>query len=221
MTYKMNDDCLSLIAMSFHERRFMMQSYSKYTALSSTFYKQPTLELAKSLLGNMLVHESEEGITSGVIVETEAYLGEGDRAAHSYQKRRTKRTEIMFATPGHVYIYQMHTHHLINVVGGEEGNPQAVLIRAVEPLIGIELMKQRRPVAALHQLTSGPGKLTKAFGITKADYGRTFFGPPLYIAEGDKPHEVIQGKRIGIGNAGEAKDYPYRFWIRDNPYVSR
>src|SRR5699024_6419217 len=213
----------SLIALPFHERRFMMQSYSKYTALSSAFYKQPTLELAKSLLGNMLVHESEEGITSGVIVETEAYLGEGDRAAHSYQKRRTKRTEIMFAAPGHVYIYQMHTHHLINVVSGEEGNPQAVLIRAVEPLRGIELMKKRRPVEKLTNLTSGPGKLTKALGISMDDYGRTFFEPPIYIAYGShtEKERIERGPRIGIDNTGEARDYPYRFWMKGNPYVSR
>src|SRR5699024_4545843 len=196
-----------------------MQDYIEI--LSPEFYKQPTLILAKKLLGHILVHETEEGIIAGRIVETEAYLGESDQAAHSYKKRRTKRTEIMFQAPGYVYIYQMHTHHLINVVAGEVGNPQAILIRAVEPLEGIELMEQRRPVKKFTNLTSGPGKLTKAFGITKADYGRRFFEAPLYIAKGHPPSNVATGTRIGIDNAGEAKDYPYRFWVEGNKFVSR
>lgn len=189
--------------------------------LQQSFYEQPTLSLARNLLGKILVHETEEGVTSGVIVETEAYLGEMDRAAHSYQKRRTKRTEIMFHSPGHVYIYQMHGHYLINVVAGEVGNPQAVLIRAVEPQEGIPLMKNRRPVDKLINLTNGPGKLTKAFGITETDYGRTFFERPLYIMEGSLPADISVGSRIGIDNSGLAKDYPYRFWVSENPFVSR
>lgn len=196
-----------------------MQAYLQ--ALSPNFYQQPTLSLAKSLLGHILVNKTEDGVTAGIIVETEAYLGETDQAAHSYKKRRTKRTEVMFQAPGHVYIYQMHTHHLINVVSGEVGNPQAVLIRAVEPLEGIELMKKRRPVKRMTNLTSGPGKLTKAFGITKADYGRTFFEPPLWIAKGIPPLKIAEGTRIGIDNAGAAKDYPYRFWVEGNKFVSR
>src|SRR5699024_12869819 len=123
--------------------------------------------------GHILVHETEEGITAGRIVETEAYLGESDQAAHSYKKRRTKRTEIMIQAPGYVYIYQIHTHHLINVVAGEVGNPQAILIRAVEPLEGIELMGQRRPVKKIANLTSGHDKLTNGQELKKGDYRRT------------------------------------------------
>jgi|SRR5690625_1362288 len=193
----------------------------KLEPLPSSFYSQPTLELAEALLGHMLVNVTEAGTSSGIIVETEAYLGESDQAAHSYQKRRTKRTEIMFASPGHAYIYQMHTHHLVNVVSGEAGNPQAILIRAIEPYSGIDLMKQRRPVEKLTNLTNGPGKLTKALGITRADYGRTFFEPPLLITKGIEIKTIARGKRIGIDNSGEAKDYPYRFWVKNNPYVSR
>lgn len=193
-----------------------------YKVLPPDFYEQPTLFLAKELLGKTLVHMTDEGITSGMIVETEAYLGEMDRAAHSYNGRRTKRTEIMFASPGHVYIYQMHTHHLINIVSGEDGNPQAILLRAVEPLEGINLMLKRRPVQKMTNLTSGPGKLTKAFGITKVYYGSKIFEPPLFIAEGSGfQYKIETGKRIGIDNTGEARDYPYRFWIAENPYVSR
>lgn len=189
--------------------------------LPESFYEKPTLLLAESLLGQILVKETEKGMTSGMIVETEAYLGAVDQAAHSFQNRRTKRTEIMFHAPGYVYTYQMHTHCLINVVSGEEGNPEAVLIRAVEPLSGLELMRQRRPVDKLTNLTNGPGKLTKALGIRMGDYGRTFFEPPLYIAEGSKVEDICRGPRIGIDNSGEAKDYPYRFWVKNNPFVSR
>src|SRR5699024_8722345 len=210
----------------YNKRGFRSKGVSKYMredleVLSRDFYNQPTLILAEKLLGHILVHETEEGTTSGRIVETEAYLGESDQAAHSYKKRRTKRTEIMFQAPGYGYINQMQTNQLMNVVAGEVGNPQAILIRAVEPLEGIELMEQRRPVKKFTNLTSGPGKLTKALGITKADYGRTFFEAPLYIAKGHPPSNVVTGTRIGIDNAGEAKDYPYRFWVEGNKFVSR
>jgi DNA-3-methyladenine glycosylase len=192
-----------------------------YQPLPPSFFTRASLDLARNLLGQILVKVTDEGTTSGIIVETEAYLGLEDRAAHSYGNRRTKRTEIMYHPPGHAYVYQMHTHHLINIVSGAEGDPQAVLIRAVEPLSGIHLMEKRRPVIKRTNLTSGPGKLTKAFGITKDDYGRTLFAPPLFIAKGIPVTEIAIGKRIGIDNTGEAKDYPYRFWVPGNPYVSR
>jgi len=192
-----------------------------FQPLAPNFYNQPTLELAKNLIGSILVKETEDGTASGIIVETEAYLGPKDRAAHSFGNRRTKRTEIMFHQPGFVYTYQMHTHCLVNVVAAEKDIPEAVLIRAVEPYTGTELMLKRRPVKKFQNLTSGPGKLTKALGISMDDYGRTFFEPPLFIAKGKKQPQIEQGKRIGIGNAGEAKDYPYRFYVPNHPFVSR
>lgn len=185
------------------------------------FYDLDTLDLAKELLGCLLVKETEEGIASGYIIETEAYIGPDDKAAHSYQNRRTKRTEIMFGEPGLVYTYVMHTHCLVNVVSGEKDKPEAVLIRALQPLSGIELMKKRRNSDVLKNLTSGPGKLTKALGITMSDYGHSFLDPPLLICEGNKPESISTGKRIGIDNSGEARDYPWRFWITGNPFVSR
>ncbi|WP_374724055.1 DNA-3-methyladenine glycosylase [Calidifontibacillus erzurumensis] len=185
------------------------------------FFEQPTLELAQSLLGCLLIKKTVEGISAGFIVETEAYIGPEDRAAHSYQNRRTKRTEIMFHEAGHVYTYQMHTHCLVNVVSGKKDMPEAILIRAVEPYHGIDLMKKRRKIDDLKNLTNGPGKLTKALGITMEDYGRTFLQPPLMIADGFTPDSISQGKRIGIENTGEARDYPWRFWVTGNPFVSR
>jgi DNA-3-methyladenine glycosylase len=189
--------------------------------IDKNFFNQSTVELAKSLLGCLLVKETPDGITAGYIVETEAYKGPMDQAAHSFQNRRTKRTEIMFAEAGHIYTYLMHTHCLVNVVCETIGKPEAVLIRAVEPVYGIPLMIERRGNDNMKNLTNGPGKLTKALGITMQDYGHLFWEPPLFISDGYTPDAISQGKRIGIENSGEAKDYPWRFWIPGNPYVSR
>lgn len=190
--------------------------------LEQSFYQKPTLQLAQSLLGKLLVKETKDGVASGWIVETEAYLGAEDRAAHSFGNRRTKRTEIMYHEAGHVYTYSMHTHCLVNVVSGEKDVPEAILIRAVEPYEGIDLMYKRRGEKKKEvELTNGPGKLTKALGITMVDYGKTFFGPPIYILDGPKPASISKGPRIGIDNSGEARDYPYRFWVSGNRFVSR
>jgi DNA-3-methyladenine glycosylase len=199
----------------------IQQSGSNVLPLPLNFYQKPTLELANSLLGCLLIKETDEGTASGFIIETEAYIGPEDRAAHSYGNRRTKRTEAMFGESGTIYTYVMHTHTLVNVVSAEKEKPEAILIRAVEPYEGIDLMKQRRGSDILTNLTSGPGKLTRAMGITMNDYGNTFTQPPLYIAAGKKPAEIIAGPRIGIANSGEAKDYPWRFWIPGNPFISR
>lgn len=195
--------------------------YENRNILPPSFYQLPTLELAQSLLGCLLVKKTDEGICSGFIVETEAYIGPVDRAAHSYNNKRTKRTEVMFGVSGHAYTYAMHTHCLVNVVSGEIDHPEAILIRAVEPVEGIELMKKRRGLENILNLTSGPGKLTRALGITMEDYGLPLWQESLFIAKGMAPEAISQGKRIGIDNSGEAKDYPWRFWITDNPFVSR
>ncbi|UOE94040.1 DNA-3-methyladenine glycosylase [Alkalihalobacillus sp. LMS39] len=190
--------------------------------LSQSYYEQPTLQLAKSLLGKRLVKETEDGLASGWIVETEAYIGPHDQAAHSFGNRRTKRTEVMFGQPGYVYTYMMHTHCLVNVVSGKINQPEAILIRAVEPYEGIPLMGKRRPhIKREIEKTNGPGKLTKALGIDMSDYGRVFFDRPLYITEGKKVEAIKQGVRIGIPNSGEAKLYPWRFWVDKNPFVSK
>lgn len=194
---------------------------NKYKPVETGFFEQPTLTLARNLLGCLLVKEMEEGVTSGFIVETEAYRGPLDKAAHSFNNRRTKRTEVMFAEAGHVYTYLMHTHCLVNVVSGEVDVPEAVLIRAVEPYEGIDLMFKRRGDTTMKNLTSGPGKLTKALGINMTDYGRRFNEPPIYIAPGFAPADISIGPRIGIPNSEEAKYYPWRFWVTGNTYVSR
>ena len=193
-----------------------------FTPLSEDFFQAPTLELARKLLGQILVHELPEGIVAGRIVETEAYMGAEDRAAHSFGNRRTKRTEVMFGKAGLVYTYQMHTHTLINVVSGPAEIPRAILIRAIEPVEGIDLMAELRgKQMPIKQWTNGPGKLTKAMGITMKYYGHHFTERPLYIAQGEPVHAVATGPRVGIGNSLEAVDYPYRFWEKENPFVSK
>lgn len=192
-----------------------------YKPLPHLFYDKPTLELAVDLLGCLLVKESEEGVTAGYIVECEAYIGPEDKAAHSYNNRRTKRTEVMFHKSGLAYTYVMHTHCLFNVVSGGMHNPEAILIRALEPSAGLDLMEARRPGQSGFNLTNGPGKLTKAMDITMDDYGHDLTSPPLYIAKGRTPERISAGKRIGIENSEEARDYPWRYWVTGNLYVSR
>ncbi|WP_174616225.1 DNA-3-methyladenine glycosylase [Virgibacillus ihumii] len=192
--------------------------------MNKSFYHQPTLELAKGMLGCLLIKETSDGIAAGFIVETEAYMGPLDKAAHSFNNRRTKRTEIMFGQPGLAYTHTMHTHCLINIVSGNAGVPESVLIRGIEPYTGQELIASRRPkVKNERQWTNGPGKLTKALGITMEDYGHPLDQSPLWITSGwtVSSDMIMAGPRIGIGNSGEAKDYPWRFWIKGNPYVSK
>lgn len=191
--------------------------------LPFSFYKQPTLELAKALLGKKLVHETEEGRCEGFIVETEAYMGPDDRAAHSYNNRRTARTEPMFREPGTIYTYTMHTHVLLNIVCGPVNIPHAILIRAVEPLEHcLPLLRTRRKAAKTDvQLTNGPAKLCQAFSISMQANGKSITNPPLYLCEGREMTKLVESKRVGIENSGEAKDYLWRFYEKDNQYVSK
>ena len=180
--------------------------------VDQTFFHLHSLELAKALLGQYIVHELPNEVLVGRIVETEAYLGKDDRAAHSYNNRRTKRTEIMFHEPGHVYTYSMHTHTLINVVSGPIDVPHAILIRAIEPVRGIETMRTLRgPIKRDVDLTNGPGKLTKAMHITNDYYGHHWSKRPLYIAGNEPVKQIATSPRVGIKSSGEAAKYPWRF----------
>lgn len=193
-----------------------------YEPVATSFFEAPVLELAKRLVGNYIVHEHPKGLIVARIVETEAYRGPEDQAAHSFGNRRTKRTEIMFAETGHVYTYQMHTHTLMNVVSGPVDTPHAVLIRAAEPIDGIDIMQANRGMhLKLYDLTNGPGKLSKALGVTMDFYGHHWSEKPLFIAEGPGAGEVMTGPRVGIGNTGEAVHYPWRFYEKNNPFVSK
>jgi DNA-3-methyladenine glycosylase len=180
------------------------------------------LEVARELVGQVLVHELPEGIVAGRIVETEAYRGPEDRAAHSFGGRRTARTEAMFGPAGHAYVffvYGMHWH--FNVVAGRIGEPHAVLVRAVEPLEGVERMAARRGVAPDRvELTNGPGKLCRAFGIDRSRYGADLCSAPLYLVRGERVR-VARSPRIGIDYAGAWARRPWRFYAPANPWVSK
>jgi DNA-3-methyladenine glycosylase len=185
----------------------------------------PTLNLAKKLLGMELIHEDQEGITSGIIVETEAYLGPEDRAAHSFGNRRTPRTEVMFHEAGTIYTYFIYGMHVcFNIVAGPVDKPEAILIRAIQPVKGLDIMKQRRiGVTKEVQLTNGPGKLSKSMGFTLEHSGQKMNKCGISINHGIEVqhNEIEAGPRVGIHYAQEAVHFPYRFWIKNNPYVSR
>ena len=195
--------------------------------LSREFYtRADTLQIARDLLGKTLVVPTAAGETvSGMIVETEAYLGIEDKAAHSYGNRRTKRTETMFAVGGTVYIFFIYGMYFqFNVVAGEVGAPHAVLIRAVEPIEGIELMRERRGLKVKDtNLTSGPGKLCIAFGIDKSFNNEDLLERRVWLEDGAKilSGEIACGKRVGIDYAEEYAEKPWRFWLKDNLFVSR
>lgn len=188
-------------------------------------FEQPTLHLAQRLLGCLLVHDSPEGLTAGRIVETEAYLGPEDRGSHSYGGRLTERNRAMFGAKGHAYIYLIYgMYWCFNVVSGPPGLPQAILVRALDPVLGLDLMRQRLGAAKapVHSLCRGPGKLCKAMGITGELYGEPLWGDRLYLVPG-KPlaqEEIGASPRINIAYAGEDAHKPWRFYLRGHSAVS-
>lgn len=190
--------------------------------LARAFYQQPTIDVAKLLLGKHLVHKDSAGTTTGRIVETEAYVGPQDLACHA-AKGRTARTEIMFGPAGHAYVYFIYgIYHMLNFVTEAKDYPAAVLVRAVEPRHGIDLMKRRRRDPALGNLASGPGKLCQAFGIDRALNGADICGQILYVEDrGEPAPKFISTARIGVDYAGKWRDKPLRFLIRENPFVSK
>ena len=194
--------------------------------LQRHFYQQETITVAKALLGKILVHDSSQGTTAGRIVETEAYLGPEDQAAHSSGGRRTTRNEVMFEQKGHAYVYFIYgLYYCFNVtVGSVPGKPEAVLIRALEPVAGEDIMVNRRGAknAKVTNLTNGPSKLCMAMNITKAQNRVDLTNPPLYIEEASpiSQQNIVETTRIGVDYAGEWKSKPWRFYIKENRYVS-
>jgi DNA-3-methyladenine glycosylase len=196
--------------------------------LGRDFYtRADTLRVARELLGKRLVVPAAGGErVSGRIVETEAYLGVEDRAAHSYGGRRTRRTETMFGVGGRAYVFFVYgMHHQFNVVAGPAGLPHAVLVRAVEPEEGVELMRARRPVSKERELTNGPGKLCRALGLDLTFDGEDLTtGVRVWLEETGQtfgPKQLATGPRIGIDYAAEDALKPWRFWVKGNEYVSR
>ena len=187
------------------------------SVLPRSFYNRHTVEVAKDLLGTVLVH----GETSGRIVEVEAYLGGDDLASHS-SKGVTDRTRVIFGPPGHAYVYFIYgMYECLNFVAEPAGHAGCVLIRALEPLTGLEIMRERRPAAKKpEQLANGPGKLTLAMGITRQLNGADLTKGPLYVEKDRKvkPFAIRTTTRVGIT---QCADWPLRFYIAGNSFVSR
>ena len=194
--------------------------------LPREFYTRPNvLHVTRDLLGKLLVVPTRNGKrVSGRIVEVEAYRGPEDRAAHSYGGRRTRRTEPMYGIGGTAYVFFVYgMYYQFNVVTGVADTPHAVLIRALEPVEGIELMRKRRRSQPDHNLTNGPGKLTIALGIDRSLDGADLLANRVWLEEGERiaRSRIISGPRIGIDYAAEWINKPWRFWLRDNPFVSK
>lgn len=194
--------------------------------LPKSFYlREDTLEVALDLIGKTLVVPDETGDrVSGRIVEVEAYLGVEDKAAHSFGGRLTDRTKVIFAPGGTAYVFFVYgMYHQLNVVTGPEDHPHVVLIRAVEPLEGIETMRRRRGKMPDRNLTSGPGKLCIALGIDRSFYGEDLTGTRIWLEDAPTvaTSEIASGPRVGIDYAGEYVGKPWRFWLKRNPFVSK
>lgn len=199
---------------------------SSFNKLPKAFYhRKDVVKISRELLGKILVTNFDNILTAGRIVETEAYNGAADKASHAYNNRRTARTEVMFGEGGVAYVYLCYgIHHLFNVVTNFSETPHAVLIRAVEPLTGIEDMLIRTGKKILdNTLTRGPGNVSKALGIFTKHTGTSLLSDELFIADDGyllKPSMIGATTRIGVDYAAEDALLPYRFIIKDNPYVS-
>lgn len=199
------------------------------------YLRTDVLQVARDLLGKVLVTELDGGRTAVRITEVEAYRAPEDRASHAWGNRRTRRTEVMFQEGGRAYIYLCYgIHQMFNVVSGPDGAAHAILLRAAEPLEGLELMCRRRNIPpgkfttanAPARLTTGPGALAQALGLTTAWTGGSFFDPatPFWIEDrGDHLPEtaIATGPRIGIDYAGESAAWEWRFWVRESRFVKR
>jgi DNA-3-methyladenine glycosylase len=203
--------------------------------LPASFYSRPTLEVLEDLIGMVLVRKSKDGLTSGVIVEAEAYTGEDDPPSYAFVGK-TKRSEIMYGPPGRAFVHFTYgMHHMLNLVTEREGFPAAILVRAVEPREGISLMKKRRKTDELLNLCSGPAKICEAFGIDRSLHGVSLFSSrsPLFIKEGERREkgekrkiearrkkvreDLIWTSRIGIGRG---KERLWRAYLKWSPFIS-
>ena len=194
--------------------------------LPREFYtRADVLAVARDLLGKKLVVPTRSGArVAGLIVETEAYRGPEDRASHAFGGRRTQRTETMYGNGGTAYVYFIYgMYNQFNVVTNVADTPHAVLVRALEPLEGLDVIRRRRRGRSEYEMTSGPGRLCIAMGIDRGLDKADLLGDRVWIEEGVSisPRQIARGPRIGIDYAEKWVSKPWRFWIKDNPFVSR
>lgn len=189
--------------------------------LGRDFYLGDTVDIAKKLIGCTLVSVTGEGVTAGRIVETEAYLGTEDTAAHASKGDPKGRTRILFGEGGYAYVYLIYgMYNCLNFATGPADKPECVLIRALEPIQGLSLMAKRRKTEKTQNLCSGPGKLCMALDITREDYGADLCGDRLYVLEREKEPEIGATPRINIDYAPEHRDKPWRFVDKNSGYLS-
>ncbi|MCB9275390.1 MAG: DNA-3-methyladenine glycosylase [Lewinellaceae bacterium] len=200
------------------------------TRLGRAFFtRHDVLAISRELLGMYLVTNFNGLYTAGRIVEAEAYRGPDDKASHAYKNRYTERTRVMYSVGGFAYVYLCYgIHHLFNIVTAGEGCPHAVLIRGIEPIDNVELMLQRRSLARpVARLTAGPGVLSQALGITTANSGIDLAAPdsPIWLEHRGEPsvqeNDIEAGPRIGVAYAEECAAWPWRFYLKGNPWVSK
>lgn len=200
--------------------------------LSKEFYKQGALTLAKELLGKVIIRNIDDVTLRAKIIETEAYIGEIDKASHAYNGRRTERTEPLFREGGIAYVYFIYgKYYCFNVISGIKDKGEGVLIRALEPLNEFDYLAKKRfnegyeklTDAKKKAITNGPSKLCMAFSIDKSEnYNKLYEKGDFYIEDGENcEFEIVETKRIGIDYAEEAIDFPWRFYIKGNEYISK
>jgi len=199
-----------------------MTSPAESGILPTDFYAhEDVVQVSRDLLGCLLCTSINGLRTSGMITETEAYCGRGDQASHASGGTRTKRTEVMYGPPGHSYIYLCYgIHHLFNIVTNREGLADAVLIRSIHPITGIETMKNRRSMDGLKNLANGPGKLSEAMGLHTSMNGLLLTKPPIWVKRRPQPvhdADIQASSRIGVDYAGEDAFKPWRFQIKPPP----
>lgn len=194
--------------------------------LPETFYQRSdVVSIAKELLGKLLVTSFDGQTTSGRIVETEAYNGVIDKASHAFNGRRTNRTEVMFGSGGNAYVYLCYgIHHLFNVVTNDHGTPHAILVRSIEPVEGIDIMLKRIKKTKFDKTVGrGPGNVSKALGIHTRHTGKSLMSDEMFIAADDfilNESMIVASPRIGVDYAGEDAKLHYRFYVKDNIFVS-
>lgn len=206
-----------------------MGQFGTIKKLSSSFYtREDVVQIAKELLGKLLVTNFDGQRTAGRIVETEAYRGPDDKACHAWMNHRTARTEIMFAEGGHAYVYLCYgIHHLFNIVTGKKDMAHAVLIRAVEPVENVELMLARRNMQKpTFKLSAGPGTLTLALGIHTGHSGLSLVeeGTPIWMEDAGEniaEENIVASPRVGVGYVGECALWDWRFRVRGSKWTSR
>ncbi len=198
---------------------FLEMSKPESKKLDRKFYNRPTLKVAKELLGKYLVVQKDGHLLSGKIVETEAYIGFKDPASHAY-RGMTPRNEVMFGSPGYAYVYLTYgMHHCLNLVTEKKGYPAAVLIRALEPVDGIKLMKKRRRRRKLKDLTSGPAKLCQALGVDRKLNGADLCSDIIFVEDrGEAAGKIASSTRIGVK---EVKEKKWRYFMKNNGCVSK